>query len=370
MFKRLLRNYHRQSPKEHTSYRLRNYTHHALAIQTLNPDNSNHYGYLLAASAAAMGISLSSYYHSKVSNVSACGIMGMISADEEVVDYLLEGLTILQNRGYDSAGIATISPDHLRCTKYASKDTTSDSLGQLQAECPTTHRSDHVGIAHTRWATHGGKTDINAHPHCDNGSRIALVHNGTISNCTELKNDLKEKGIEFRSETDTEVIANLVGFYMDEIERDPAKFKVIEGVTDIVATAFELALARLDGSWGLAMVAHSSPDRIYAARNGSPLMIGLDSDNKRNFIASEHTAFAKYTRNYISLNEGEMAVVTANGINIEDAKSRMKMLEKYDENNFALTPEPFPYWTEKEIMEQPQAISKYVVFGCSPLHFD
>merc|ERR1740123_417590 len=119
----------------------------------------------------------------------------MISSDEQVVDYLLEGLTILQNRGYDSAGIATTSSesDSLLCTKYASKDTTADSLDRLQRDCPSTHALHKCGIAHTRWATHGAKTDKNAHPHCDYGSRIALVHNGTIENCTQLKLELSER---------------------------------------------------------------------------------------------------------------------------------------------------------------------------------
>ncbi len=167
----------------------------------------------------------------------------------------------------------------------------------------------------------------------------------------------------FHSQTDTEVIANLVGFYLDEIDRDPVRYKVAEGADDRVLTAFELALNRLDGSWGLAMVSNDDPSKIYAARNGSPLMIGLDPMNNRNFIASEHTAFAKYTRNYISLNEGEMAVVTAEGINIEDAESRTKLLDSFDRDNLVTSPEPYPFWTEKEIMEQPQAISKALQFG-------
>jgi len=321
--------------------------------------------------------------------------MGMISQDEYVVDYLLEGLTILQNRGYDSAGIATITTsdvantaNDLVCTKYASKGTTSDSLDMLQSECPRIHKKDKCGIAHTRWATHGGKTDRNAHPHMDWKDRIAIVHNGTISNCAEIKDELKQKGIVFQSETDTEVIANLIGFYLDEIQADPNKFKdtkpkedeiKLDGQNNInltkqklkekdeerddIATAFELALNRLDGSWGLAMISKHDSSKIYAARNGSPLMIGLDFDNNRNFIASEHTAFAKYTRNYITLNEGEIAVVSADDISIEDARSRIKTVANFDRDDYKTSPDPFPTWTEKEIMEQPQAISKALQFG-------
>ncbi len=225
----------------------------------------------------------------------------------------------------------------------------------LTAECPITHERDHCGIAHTRWATHGAKTDINAHPHCDYNSRIALVHNGTISNCTEIKTELRSKGITFKSETDTEVIANLIGYYLDGVENKTTGSNVL--------TAFELALARLDGSWGIAMISNNNPNKIYTARNGSPLMIGLDSDNGRNFIASEHTSFAKYTRNYISLNEEEMVLVTANDISNEDASSRIRAIEHFRLDDYITTPEPYPTWTEKEIMEQPQAISKALQFG-------
>eukprot|EP00485_Elphidium_margaritaceum_P008201 CAMPEP_0202686498 /NCGR_PEP_ID=MMETSP1385-20130828/2258_1 /ASSEMBLY_ACC=CAM_ASM_000861 /TAXON_ID=933848 /ORGANISM="Elphidium margaritaceum" /LENGTH=707 /DNA_ID=CAMNT_0049341083 /DNA_START=152 /DNA_END=2275 /DNA_ORIENTATION=- len=341
---------------------------------------------------AALGISLSAYLQSRTSKsraVRACGIMGMVSDDEYVVDYLLEGLTILQNRGYDSAGVATISApsstsNGLSCTKYASRGSTSDSLDLLRSKCPQAHETDKCGIAHTRWATHGAKTDRNAHPHCDYKSRIAIVHNGTISNCAELKSELQKKGIVFQSETDTEVIANLIGFFLDEIEANPDKYeqtapnthsiksdRALKSVQrDDVATAFELALNKLDGSWGLAMIANDTPSKIYAARNGSPLMIGLDLQNKRNFIASEHTAFAKYTRDYISLNEGEIAVITADDISIEDGKSRIQTVENFDIDEYKTSPAPFPTWTEKEIMEQPLAVSKALSYGARLAYSD
>ena len=408
MFSKLIHHQHKSSikPSNIIPSTIRNYTHHALAIQSIQKyDNDplysqcrypniykthclpqtknmtktnshNHHQYTqsynqyLLAMSAALGLSLSTFLHHQIqsnNNVQACGIVGMVSTDEEVVDYLLEGLTILQNRGYDSAGIATITTNDdtktnsLLCTKYASKGSTSDSLAVLSSECPTIHKQNKTGIAHTRWATHGAKTDRNAHPHCDYLNRIALVHNGTIENCTEIKNELKEKGITFQSETDTEVIANLVGYYLDEIKEDPKKY-VEEGNVndnDNIATAFELALNRLDGSWGLALVANECPEKIYAARNGSPLMIGLDSENHRNFIASEHTAFAKYTRDYISLNEGEIAVVTADDISIENARSRIQSVVDFNKEDYETSPAPFPTWTEKEIMEQPTAISKF-----------
>lgn len=145
-----------------------------------------------------------------------CGIVGVVGVDD-ASGFILEGLTILRNRGYDSAGIATVSDkgDELLITKFASRDSTADSIDLVK-----NHSAKHIGhvtgIGHTRWATHGGKTDFNAHPHTDQHNRIAIIHNGTINNAYELKKELQEKGIKFLSETDTEVIAQLIGTYLDK----------------------------------------------------------------------------------------------------------------------------------------------------------
>ena len=156
------------------------------------------------------------YFNFKNDTADNCGIVGVVGSDD-ASGFLLEGLTILRNRGYDSAGIASISDSgaELYITKYASRDSTADSIDLVRA-----HASKHIGhgtgIAHTRWATHGGKTDENAHPHFDAKGRVAVVHNGTINNSYDLKKELQAQGIKFTSETDTEVIAQLIGTYLDQ----------------------------------------------------------------------------------------------------------------------------------------------------------
>ena len=194
----------------------------------------------------------------RTSPADSCGIVGVVGGDD-AREFLLEGLTILRNRGYDSAGIASVPSDGsmLAITKFASRDSTADSIDLLRANS-SSHHGHHTGIAHTRWATHGGKTDENAHPHSDAKGRIGVVHNGTINNSYDLKRELQSQGVIFRSETDTEVIAQLIGTYLDK------------GLSTRDATA--AALMRCDGSWGLCVLSKSEPDEIVVACNGSPMV--------------------------------------------------------------------------------------------------
>ena len=272
----------------------------------------------------------------------ACGIVAFVG-DEAAAPYLLEGLHILQNRGYDSAGLTTINgAGELVTTKYASVGSTSDSIKLLQNDAGPRHGADRSGIAHTRWATHGGKTDANAHPHLDYRGRIALVHNGTIENSAELKAELEASGIPFASQTDTEVIAQLIGHYLDQ------SLPMLEAV--------KRTLGRLEGTWGLAIIHKDEPQQVIACRNGSPLVIGLG--DKRMFVASELSAFSRHTNQYISLNDGEIAVINGGEVSLD-----MSRLQTAPEEHIELSPAPYPHWTIKEIMEQPQAISRTLNYG-------
>eukprot|EP00601_Ochromonadales_sp_CCMP2298_P019417 CAMPEP_0173296302 /NCGR_PEP_ID=MMETSP1143-20121109/14875_1 /TAXON_ID=483371 /ORGANISM="non described non described, Strain CCMP2298" /LENGTH=687 /DNA_ID=CAMNT_0014236119 /DNA_START=184 /DNA_END=2244 /DNA_ORIENTATION=+ len=287
---------------------------------------------ILCAGLAALAVS--------VSTTDNCGIVGVVGADD-ANGYVLEGLTILQNRGYDSAGIATVDKNELFVTKFASRDTTSDSIDLVRSNSGK-HVGHVLGIGHTRWATHGGKTDFNAHPHTDAKHRIALIHNGTINNSYDLRKELQAKGVKFLSETDTEVIAHLVGQNLDE------------GMATKEAVSH--ALSRCDGTWGLAVIHKDHPDEIVVACNGSPMNIGLGSD--RTYIASETSAFSKYTKNFIAMKDGEIGVVQATGTTLDFSR-----VEVAPEHDVLLTPHPYAHFTLKECLEQPEAIARALSYG-------
>jgi glutamine---fructose-6-phosphate transaminase (isomerizing) len=262
--------------------------------------------------------------------------------------FLLEGLTVLKNRGYDSAGIATmahIPGSPLTVTKYASAGDNADGI-ELVAAHSTASTGHTVGIAHTRWATHGGKTDENAHPHVDSSGRIALVHNGTLNNANELRRELQSQGHVFSSQTDTEVIAKLIGVFYD---KDPS-------CRGNLKLSTESALRRCDGSWGLCIMCTDTPDELVVACNGSPLVIGIADD--RTFVASETSAFNRYTKSFISMKDGEIGVLHSDGRTLDLTRT-----QKAPDQQVILSPDPYPHWTIKECIEQPEAIARALGFG-------
>ena len=202
-----------------------------------------------------------------------------------------------------------------------------------------------VGIAHTRWATHGGKTDENAHPHTDSSGKIALVHNGTLNNSNELRRELIALGHNFDGQTDTEVLAKLIGhYYAQQKEKGSVK------------DATEKALNRCDGTWGLCILCLDAPDELVVACNGSPLVIGIADD--RTFVASETSAFNRYTKNFISMKDGEIGILHSDGRTLDLSRK-----QRAPDQEVKLSPEPYPHWTLKECTEQPEAIARALGFG-------
>ena len=211
---------------------------------------------------------------------------------------IIEGLKRLEYRGYDSAGVAYIQQRELKVVRAEGKLV---NLENKLAGMPVHTASS--GMGHTRWATHGLPVERNAHPHLDASGKIALVHNGIIENYQELREELKAKGVEFASETDTEVLAQLVGAYLAE--------------TGKLDQAVSKALGRVDGSYAICVVALDHPGVIYAARKSSPLVMGVGVGE--NFVASDIPAFLPYTREVVFLEDGEMVRIDANSWKVMDA---------------------------------------------------
>jgi len=303
---------------------------------------------LVAAAAAVTAFATSD---SAAVTTDCCGIVGVIGTKKhsDAREFLLDGLTILKNRGYDSAGIATLPSigGDISISKYASDGDKADSI-ELVAK-HSKHLGHSVGIAHTRWATHGGKTDENAHPHTDSSGKIALAHNGILNNANELRRVLQAEGHVFTSQTDTEVIVKLIGKYYQEGNNKKQGDMSLKEAT-------EIALDRCVGTWGLAIVCSDSPDEMVVACNGSPLVIGMDND--RTFVASETSAFNRYTKNFISMKDGEIGVLHADGRTLDLSRKQIA-----PDQQIKMSPEPYAHWTLKELTEQPEAVAQSLNFG-------
>jgi glucosamine--fructose-6-phosphate aminotransferase (isomerizing) len=261
-----------------------------------------------------------------------CGIVGYIGA-QQAAPLLIEGLTRLEHRGYDSAGVAVLGNSGLKVAKKAGR------VRDLSEGLPKRFGGK-VGIGHTRWATHGPANDVNAHPHTDTVERVAVVHNGIIDNAAALRAELTADGVDLRSDTDTEVLAHLIG-------RSTAK--------TLEARTAE-ALSRIEGTYGIAVTHADFPDRIVVARNGSPLIIGVG--NHEMHVASDLAALVRYTTTVAHLDDGEMATVTAGGfttyrLDATGFSATDRRADKVDIDPAAYDAGEHDSFMHKEMLEQP-----------------
>ena len=270
-----------------------------------------------------------------------CGIVGFIG-QEQAAPILLDGLAHLEYRGYDSAGVAVISAQGKLQVKKA--------VGRLKVLSEQIHGGADlegcIGLGHTRWATHGAPNIINSHPHVSENGKFAVIHNGIIENYVEIKEFLIGQGIQFKSETDTEVVAQLLEFYYNECH------DFLEAVGRV--------LRRIEGAYALGMLCADCPDRIIAARKDAPLLLGYGKGC--NFLASDVTAIIKHTRDVAYMEDGEVAVLTREGIEVYDA-----LEQKVEKKHFTIDWEVsaaekggYQHFMLKEIMEQPEALRRAI----------
>ena len=271
-----------------------------------------------------------------------CGIFGLVLLENDnLYQLIINGLIQLQNRGYDSAGLCTMNKDKFDIYKYASTNEinaieklTSTQFKQLENCC--------IGFGHNRWATHGGKTDINAHPHLSNSGNFCIVHNGIIENYKELKEYLLKQGFNFKSQTDTEVIVNLIELNYNKCNS--------------VYDAIKNTIMSLTGTYGLIIQSIFEPNILYCVRNGSPLLVGQTEDKV--IVTSEQTGFCGFVSNYITLHNDDICIISRvnNPVSVS-----VKTKQSYKKKNVTIfdcemTPYPFTHWTLKEIYQQPEII--------------
>ena len=264
-----------------------------------------------------------------------CGIVGYIGT-EEAAPILLEGLRRLEYRGYDSAGLAVLDPEQgLQVAKAKGR---LQVLADLTGQGPTL--TGHMGLGHTRWATHGAPNDVNSHPQVSQSGRIAVVHNGIIENYARLKEFLESKGIAFVSETDTEVVAQLLDYYYEG--------DLLDAVGKV--------LHRIEGAYALGIVCADEPDRLVAVRKDSPLILGYGANF--HMLASDVTAVIQHTREVCYLEDGEVAVLTAHGAQVYNSLLQPveKEISHVDWEISAAEKGGYEHFMFKEIMEQPKAL--------------
>jgi glucosamine--fructose-6-phosphate aminotransferase (isomerizing) len=267
-----------------------------------------------------------------------CGIVGYIGP-REACPILIKGLQRLEYRGYDSAGIALINDDH-ELNVYKSVGKVSDLNAHLKGQ----DISGHVGMGHTRWATHGEPNNVNAHPHVSENGDLAIIHNGIIENHETLRRELKNRGYTFKSQTDTEVLVHLI----DDIQKN-ANVPIEEAV--------RLALREVIGAYAIVILSKNDPNMLIAARKGSPLVIGVGHEEY--FLASDATPIVEYTRNVIYLNDNELAVVRNTGLVLKNIENEIQdpYIQELEISLEALEKGGFEHFMLKEIYEQPNSVA-------------
>ena len=263
-----------------------------------------------------------------------CGIVGY-TGSQEAAPILLEGLKKLEYRGYDSAGIAVLNDNLIAVSKVTGRISNLCERTADGKNCPGT-----VGIGHTRWATHGAPTDTNAHPHMSNNGKFAVVHNGIIENYIALREELIQKGYRFESQTDTEVIVHLIEMYY----------------TGDLKKAVIKTSARLQGSYALGVVCTDEPEKVYVAREASPLILGVGVGE--NYFASDVTALVSYTRNAIYMDDGEFAEITPDSITVFNPAGQPthKKISRITWDIQSAEKGGYEHFMLKEIIEQPRAV--------------
>ena len=275
-----------------------------------------------------------------------CGIIGILSKyNINIFEYIINSLVQLQNRGYDSSGICLFNENNFILHKYAStKD--EDSIEKLK-NIDFNQYNTNIGIGHNRWATHGPKNDINAHPHISNNKKFTIVHNGIIENYKQLKNFLIKNNHIFCSLTDTEVIVNLLQFYY-QINND-------------IHDAIRKTINKLEGTYGLIILSSDHPNNMFCVRNGSPILLGQNEECC--IVTSEQSGFCNKMKSYITLKNDDICTVS-----ILNNEIIVKSSYDYNKKNVttldeSLTPHPYPHWTIKEIYDQPSKILSCLNFG-------
>jgi glucosamine--fructose-6-phosphate aminotransferase (isomerizing) len=274
-----------------------------------------------------------------------CGIFGIMLLNyDNIIDLVIKGLTQLQNRGYDSAGVCLYKNEKFNVYKYASTSEASaiDKLSNININETKNELNEglYVGIGHNRWATHGVKSDVNAHPHLSNNNKFVIVHNGIIENYKQLKNMLINEGFTFLSQTDTEVIVNLIEY----------NYRLIKDVYESI----KKTISELRGTYGLIIQSTFEAHKLYCVRNGSPLLIGQNED--RIIITSEQSGFCNMVNNYITLNNDDICILERDNCNLSVVTKHIYLKNSLITMNSELTPEPYQHWTIKEIFEQPDVV--------------